>query len=297
MIPAMPLIRVSRPPDLPPRPVDGHKGTFGRVLVVAGNDAMIGAPALVGLSALRMGAGLVQVATPRKALLTVLSVVPELIGLPLEHRKVQTALLDAAGKADAVVVGPGIGQSPEAKRRVAALVALDKPTVLDADALNILAAGRTWPKRFNAKAVLTPHPGEMKRLGRLMGVDTVPTSDTGRAEVAARAAQVFGQVVVLKGHRTVVSDGRRVHVNQTGNSALSKAGTGDVLCGVIAALLAIGMDCFDAACLATHVHGMAGEIASERMGLRGVLAREVADALPAAILKFGYGKGDARRLR
>jgi ADP-dependent NAD(P)H-hydrate dehydratase len=286
MISDMPLTRVSRPPDLPSRPVDGHKGTFGRVLVVAGNDAMIGAPALVGLSALRMGAGLVQVATPRDALLTVLSVVPELIGLPLEHRKVQTALLDAAGKADAVVVGPGIGQSPEAKRRVAALVALNKPTVLDADALNILATGRTWPKRFNAKAILTPHPGEMKRLGRLIGVDTIPTSDTGRAEVAARAALAFKQVVVLKGHRTVVTDGRRVYVNRTGNSALSKAGTGDVLCGVIAALLAIGMDRFDAACLATHLHGMAGEIASERMGLRGVLAREVADALPAAIMKF-----------
>lgn len=282
----MSIARVNAPPRLPARPDDGHKGAFGRVLIVAGNDAMIGAPAFAGLSALRMGAGLVQVATPREALLSVLSIVPELIGLPLDRSGGHGALLAAAEMADAVVVGPGLGQSPEAKRRVMELVGLDKPMVVDADALNILAAGKTWPKRFNAKAVLTPHPGEMGRLGKLLGVDSVPTDDDGRAALATHAASAFGQVVVLKGHRTVVADGRRVYVNKSGNSALSKAGTGDVLCGVVVTLLAGGMDRFDAACLAVHLHGLAGEVASETHGRRGVLAREVADALPVAMLRF-----------
>ncbi len=276
---------VRKPPKIPARPVDGHKGAFGRVLIVAGNDTMIGAPALVGLSALRMGAGLVQIATPRQALLAVLGVVPELIGLALDARGGNKSLLDAAEKADVIVVGPGLGQSPKAAQRVKTLLQIERLMVIDADALNILAEGKRWPSNIKANAVLTPHPGEMQRLGKFLGVDRVPTDDTGRANLATLAASTFGQVVVLKGHRTVVADGRRVYFNRTGNSALSKAGTGDVLCGVIAALLAIGMERFEAACLATHLHGLAGEIAGKRLGLRSVLARDVTDALSTAIMR------------
>jgi len=277
---------VSRPPKLPVRSVDGHKGAFGRVLIVAGSDTMIGAPAFVGLSALRMGAGLVQVATPRAALLAVLGVVPELIGLALEPRGGNKLLMDAVEKADVVVVGPGLGQSTVARQRVRALLNVERSMVIDADALNILASEKAWPANMRANAVLTPHPGEMQRLGKLLGVDRVPADDDGRTRLATHAAGAFGQVVVLKGHRTVVADGRRVYVNNTGNSALSKAGTGDVLCGIIAALLAAGMDRFAAACLATHLHGLAGEIAGKRFGLRGVLARDVIDQLPTAVMRY-----------
>jgi ADP-dependent NAD(P)H-hydrate dehydratase len=271
-------------PPLPPRPHDGHKGTFGRVLIVGGSDTMIGAPVLAGTAALRMGSGLVQLAVPRANVAACLSITPELIALALGKSARPRELAEAAEKADAIVVGPGLGQSAQATARLLQLVKLpDKPTVVDADGLNLLAKMKAWPKFFRAKAVLTPHPGEMSRLGALIGRKSVPTDEAGRIEIATAAATAFGQVVVLKGSRTVVTDGQRVYINTTGNSALSKAGTGDVLSGMIGSLLGQGLTGFDAACLGVHLHGRAGEIAGERLGLRCVLAREVIDALPQAI--------------
>jgi len=278
--------RIHSPPALPPRPVEGHKGTFGRVLIVGGNDGMIGAPVLAGTAALRAGAGLVQIAVPRSILHACLSITPELIGLGLDKAAGKDQLLEAAESADATVIGPGLGRTPEAEGRLTRLVRLEKPMVVDADGLNILSGMKKWPSYFRAGAVLTPHPGEMARLGKLIGRTTVPTDEEGRIDIAAAAAKAFGQVVLLKGHRTVVTDGRRVYVNQTGNSALSKAGTGDVLSGVLGTLLAQRMDRFDAAALAAHLHGRAGELAGERVGLRSVIAREVADSLPAAIAEW-----------
>jgi len=278
--------RIESPPPLPPRPAEGHKGMFGRVLVVGGNDGMIGAPVLAGTSALRMGAGLVQVAVPRAILPYALSITPELIGLGLGKSAGKDELLEAGQKADAIVIGPGLGRTPEAMGRLTRLVRLEKPMVVDADGLNLLSDQKRWPTYFKARAVLTPHPGEMARLGKLLGrspEEKVPADEEGRIALAAQAAVAFGQVVVLKGNRTVVTDGRRVYVNSTGDSSLSKAGTGDVLTGVLGTLLAQEMDRFDAACLAVYLHGRAGEIAGAKLGRRSVLAREVADALPEAI--------------
>jgi ADP-dependent NAD(P)H-hydrate dehydratase len=284
-------------PALPPRPLDGHKGTFGRVLVVGGDDEMIGAPVLAGTAALRAGSGLVQLAIPRSIVAAALSITPELIALGLGRSGGKRKLLEAAEKADVIVVGPGLGQSPQARERLQRLVKLaDKPLVVDADGLNLLARHKAWPAAFKAKAVLTPHPGEMARLGALIGRTTVPPDDEGRRDLAAAAARAFGQVVLLKGSRTVVTDGQRVYVNTTGNSALSKAGTGDVLSGVIGSLMGQGMTGFDAACLGAHLHGRAGEIAGERLGLRSVLAREVIDALPEAIRELSLPSTGARVL-
>jgi NAD(P)H-hydrate epimerase len=274
--------RIVTLPPLPPRPFDGHKGMFGRVLVVGGGEGMIGAPALAGTAALRMGAGLVQIATLKPILAAVLSITPELIGLPLSG-SAMASLIKAAEAADALAIGPGMGQLPDAKARLMRLIQLEKPMVLDADALNILAAEKRWPAKFNASAVLTPHPGEMKRLAKLLKRSEVPTDDDGRIELAIFAATTFRQVLVLKGSRTVVTDGERVYLNRTGDSSLSKAGTGDVLSGMLATLLAQGMDRFDAACAATWLHGKAGEIAGERLGRRCALARDVVDAIPAAL--------------
>ena len=281
---AMP--RITTLPHLPSRPLDGHKGMFGRVLIVGGNDAMIGAPVMAGTAALRMGAGLVQLAVPRTILPAALSITPELIGLPLGKSATKDGLLEAAQQADAIVIGPGLGQSPQVATRLASLVRLEKPMVIDADGLNLLASGKRWPSYFKARAVLTPHPGEMARLGRLIGRTTVPKEEEGRIDIATAAAKGFGQVIVLKGYRTVVTDGDRVYINDTGNSSLSKAGTGDVLSGIIGTLLAQEMNGFDAAVCGVWVHGKAGEIASERVGMRCVLAREVIDALPQAIAAF-----------
>jgi ADP-dependent NAD(P)H-hydrate dehydratase len=274
---------LTQPPRLPERPADGHKGMFGRVLVVGGHDEMIGAPVLAGTAALKMGAGLVQIAVPRSILAACLSITPELIGLGLGKGVSKNRLLAAAEKADALVIGPGLGQSPEAAKRLYRLVRLEKSMVIDADGLNLIASLRKWPDYFRGRAVLTPHPGEMARLAPLFGASKVPTDDQGRIQIATEAAEAFGQVVVLKGHRTVVTDGTRVYLNGTGDSSLSKAGTGDVLSGIIGALLGQKMDRFDAASAAVWLHGTAGEIAGRRLGLRSVLARDVIDSLPQAV--------------
>ena len=278
---------VTTPPPLPPRPREGHKGVFGRVLVVGGNDGMIGAPVLAGTAALRMGCGLVQIAVPRSILPYALSITPELIGLSLGKAAGKDQLLEAAEQADAIVIGPGLGKTPEALGRLTRLVRLRKPMVIDADGLNLLAQQKRWPSYFKAEAVLTPHPGEMSRLNKLLGRDKTPSDEDGRIDNAVAAARAFRQVMVLKGERTVVTDGQRVFVNTTGNSALSKAGSGDVLSGILGCLLAQKLDRFDAASIAVRLHGLAGEVAGERFGLRSVLAREVIDAIPGAIARYG----------
>ena len=263
---------------------------FGRVLVVGGNEGMIGAPTLAGTAALRTGAGLVQLAVPRAILSAALSITPELIGLGLGKAAGKDALLSAAEAADAVVLGPGLGRTPEAEARVHRLIRLDtKPMVVDADALNILASGRRWPSFFRASAVLTPHPGEMARLGKLLGRGEVPADDDGRIDYAVAAAVAFSSIVLLKGHRTVVTDGARVFINTTGNSALSKAGAGDVLSGILGTLLAQQIRSFDAACAAAHLHGRAGEIAGQQKGMASALSRDVIDAIGKAMEEISAG--------
>lgn len=282
---------LTTPPPLPDRPREGHKGLFGRVLVIGGSRDMLGAPVLAGKAALRMGSGLVQIAMPRSVLPAALSACPELIGLGLSKGSDKSKLDAAIEAADAVVVGPGMGQSREANERLARVLRAEKPAVIDADALNLLAAGKRWPGKFACPAVLTPHPGEMRRLGALLDWTDVPTDDEGRIAIATRAANAFGQVIVLKGARTVVASPEgeqpgKVYVNQTGDSSLSKAGTGDVLAGMIASLIGQGMDRFDAACAATHLHGLAGELCGQRTTPRSVLASDAIDALPAALAQI-----------
>jgi hydroxyethylthiazole kinase-like uncharacterized protein yjeF len=263
---------------LPPRPLDGQKGLFGRVLVIGGNAEMIGAPALASTAALRLGSGLVQVAVPRSILLAVLTVIPEAIGLALDDAKPDLEkLLDAAEQADVLVVGPGMGKAAAVGKRVMDVLNTGKPAVVDADALNYLSSLKTWS--FKSPAVLTPHPGEMHRLTK----KDVPTDDRGRIKMATEFARKTNKILVLKGHRTVVTDGNRTYVNTTGDSSLSKAGAGDVLSGMIASLIGQKIDIFDAACLGVHLHGLAGAIAGQILGRRCVLARDVIDSISDAI--------------
>ncbi len=275
--------RVTRLAPLIERPRSGHKGLFGRILVVGGNPDMLGAPVLAGTAAYRCGAGWVQIAVDRAILAAALSITPELVGLGLDEQD-DARLLEAADRADVIVLGPGLGQGEAAVRRTMRLITLSKPMVIDADALNILAARGAWPGEAKASAILTPHPGEMKRLLPLLGrTGPVPADDAGRIELARASAAALGQVVLLKGDRTVIADDRRFCVNRTGDSSLSKAGSGDVLCGVIGALLASGLGRFEAACAAAWIHGRAGELAGARLGRRSVLARDVIDQLGVAL--------------
>lgn len=279
------LQRIVQLRPLPPRPAESHKGTFGRVLVIGGSAEMIGAPAFAGLAAYRAGAGYVQLATPRASLLHSLAIVPEAIGLALPSRK----LVEAIEKADAVAIGPGLGMLPSAKSLIDTVLKSDKRVVLDADALNVLAAGKAWPKRVKARCVLTPHPGEMKRLGKCFGKrEQSATDEADRIDTARRAAEAFGQVIVLKGARTVITDGRRLYINRTGTLVLARAGSGDVLTGITAAFLAAGdpFDSFDAACSAAWLHGVAGRLAGDRHGERSTLAHEVTESIAAALLEY-----------
>jgi ADP-dependent NAD(P)H-hydrate dehydratase len=294
---------INHPAPLPARPPDGNKGTFGRLLIVGGNEEMIGAPVLAGMAALRMGAGLVQIALPQSVLPAALSICPELIGMGL-HGPADTArLIDAAGKADALVIGPGLGTSDAARDRLLALLGLEKPMVVDADGLNLLAAMKRWPaEEFKAHAVLTPHPGEMRRLAALLPSDKtgawqshdtpIPSDDPARVAIATLAAATFDQVIILKGHRTLITDAQRLYINTTGDSTLAKAGSGDILSGVLGCLLGQRMDRFDAATLAVWLHGKAGELAGSRHGQRSALGRDVVDCLAQAIAELESKRAD-----
>ncbi|HSV98784.1 MAG TPA: NAD(P)H-hydrate dehydratase [Sedimentisphaerales bacterium] len=274
-------------PRLPPRPAEGHKGTFGRVLVIAGSVGMTGAAALAGRAALRAGSGLVRVATSRSALPIVAALEPCYTMIPLaedsEGRisvKAINTLLDVVLDNDVVAIGPGIGQSAGLRSVVEMLVQQEGLRLLiDGDGLNNLSRLRDWPKKCRAQVVLTPHPGEMKRLWSGLFREEMPKD---RQETAVRTAQGTGAVVALKGAGTVVTDGRRIYVNTTGNPGMATAGSGDVLTGVAAALWGQGLSRLDATILGVYIHGLAGDIASNRLGQVSLMAADILDALPEA---------------
>lgn len=252
---------------------------------------MIGAPAYCALAAYHAGAGYVQVGTPAVTLLATLALVPQAIGLAL----LSDEQADAIAKADVIAIGPGLGKLPAAKNVLTTVLAAGKGTVLDADALNLLSAEKSWPTEVKAHCVLTPHPGEMKRLGTLFGKGIQDHDDeTDRIDTASRAAQTFKQVVVLKGHRTVVTDGTRLYINRTGSAALAKAGSGDILSGITAAIMAKkNVAPFAAACTAVWIHGKAGEIAGGKVGERSTMATDIIAAIGDAMVQYEreFGSG------
>ena len=280
-------------PSLPPRPVDGHKGTFGRVLVIAGCRGMTGAAVLCGSAALRGGAGLVQVAVPNEVLPIVAAGNPCYLTTPfsqdLRGRFAAAAVDDlvdvAAAWADVVAVGPGIGLSEAMPFLIAALFErANKPLVVDADGLNALARlpAESWRNRPHP-AVLTPHPGEFARLCD----QTADAVRDRREELAVRYAADQQVILVLKGHRTIVTDGQRVYRNETGNPGMATGGTGDVLTGLIAALIGQKLDPFAAAVLGVWVHGRSGDLAAAEVGQTALIATDLLAHLPAALREVG----------
>lgn len=256
---------------LPPRPRDGHKGTFGTVLVVAGSPDMLGAAILCATAALRGGAGLVQVCVPPALQPHVAAAQPCATTLPRTVAALQAAL----ARADAVVVGPGLGPGPATRALVRTVLRHARaPVVLDADALNALAPLRR-PLATRAPVVLTPHPGEA---GRLLGSDAAAVQEDRAGALAALVAS-SGGVVVLKGHRTLVGDGDRTFENRTGNPGMATGGSGDVLAGLLGALLAQGLPVYDAACFGVHVHGRAGDKVARRLGETGLIASDLPPAI------------------
>lgn len=277
-------------PQLPPRPVDSHKGDFGKVLIVAGSIGMTGAAALAGRSALRAGAGLVRVATAKSALPIVAAIDPCYTTIPLAEDsagRISTeaigTILDAVADNDIIVFGPGIGQSHALRSITERLITQkDIRLVIDADGLNNLSRLKGWHKALRANLVVTPHPGEMKRLWASVTRDEMPMD---RQALACGFAKQVPCTLVLKGAGTIVTDGRRLYVNATGNPGMATAGSGDVLTGVISALMGQGLTDFDAAVLGTYLQGLAGDITAKHMGQVSLIATDIIDGLPAAITK------------
>lgn len=277
---------VNEVPRMPRRRFDSHKGTFGRVLIAAGSRGMSGAAVLCGSAALRAGAGLVRVATPACVQPVVAAGNPCYTTLALHQHSDGTLSEGAAADfqlwadaADAIAIGPGLGSGSDVKPFVRrALRDVSKPAVVDADGLNVLAPFTDEYKARTAPLVLTPHPGEFSRLtGR--SADDVRVH---REELAVEFAAKFGVLLLLKGANTLVTDGARLYRNSTGNPGMATGGSGDVLTGVIAALLAQGFAAFEATVLGAWVHGRAGDSAAAALGMTGLTAADLIDHLPSA---------------
>ena len=280
----------------PPREPGAHKGTLGHVLVAAGSVGKTGAAILASTAALVSGAGLVTAATPAPAQPVVAHGRPELMTEPLPvtaagalDPQASERMAALARTRDALVIGPGLGQDAAAREFVRdTLRKCPGPVVVDADGLNALAASDRSPRaidvlRREAAAVVTPHPGEM---ARLVGASTREVQRR-RLETARAFAVESGAVVVLKGHRTVIArpDGAAC-VNPTGNPGMATGGTGDVLSGVIGALLARGLDGWTAAVAAVYLHGAAGDEAAERRGEESLVAGDLLESIPAVLRRL-----------
>jgi NAD(P)H-hydrate epimerase len=284
--------QISEIPKLAVRKADAHKGSFGKVCIVGGSVGFSGAAAIAGRSALRSGAGLVRVATPKSVLPVVAAIEPCYTTIPLPEDAAGrmssgavNVVLDQIGQNDVMAFGPGAGVGAGVKDVVNALIEQGGlRLVVDADGLNCLARAGDWAQRRKASMILTPHPGEMKRLWAGLFREPLPAS---RIEQAGALAERTGCVVVLKGAGTVVTDAKRVYVNTTGNPGMATAGSGDVLTGVIAAMIAQGLSDLDAAVLGVYVHGLAGDIAAKKIGQVSLMATDITDNLGEAFISIG----------
>jgi ADP-dependent NAD(P)H-hydrate dehydratase len=280
-------------PRLPSRHPDAHKGDFGLALIVGGSRGMAGAVTLAGLAALRGGAGLVRLAVPETVLDTVAGFEPSYMTVPLPADQAGRIaagafdrIVELTETATAIACGPGLGRSLELDQIVVRLYReIAKPMVFDADALNALAAESEVLAHPGGPRILTPHPGEFARLiGRKL-------EDDLRNDATVQLAARCGIVIVLKGHRTLVTDGGRRALNATGNPGMATGGSGDVLTGLTTALLCQKMSPFDAARLAVHLHGLAGDLAAEELGQFSMIASDLIQYLPEAFQEHA-GLGD-----
>jgi hydroxyethylthiazole kinase-like uncharacterized protein yjeF len=275
-------------PLIDQRPRESNKGNYGHVLVVGGSVGKAGAAAMAGMSALRAGAGLATVATPKSVLATVAGFHPELMTEPLPETESGTIAENAGDRLDELVkgksvlaIGPGISRLPQTSALVRALVARSQlPTVLDADGLNAFEGHGDELSGKGRLLVITPHPGEMARLAGCSVAD-VQKDRLGMARTFAHQHEL---VVVLKGHRTlVVTPGGEAWANTTGNPGMSTGGTGDILTGIVAALIAQNPnDAMLAVLAAVHLHGLAGDVMLESVGEHSMVATDLLRGLPEA---------------
>lgn len=320
------------PPQLPPRDPRGHKGTFGTVAVFGGcarrpgnedegpGRTMLGAPAFTALAALRAGCGLARIAMPDPLLASALTIAPGATGIPLalDHEGdilphlAAIAIDEIIATSSAIIIGPGLGVSPGARASVLRFTTQDTiPIVLDADALNNLADVPELHLDFRAPAIITPHVGEFRRLAARAGITADPSGDTSRRAAAEELAQKLGCIVVLKSSTTIVSNGLQTWEHDRPNPALATAGSGDVLAGIMGALIAQhfkppihatgrptiseqqqgGISLYEAARAAVLAHADAGmRWTATRSATGGLIIQELIHEIPAAVEALRTGK-------
>ncbi len=275
---------------MPQRPEDANKGTMGTMLNISGSYAMAGACILSSLSALKSGVGLLKVALPQSIYPIVAASVYEAVFVPVCDKESLTVntdsldyLLDISKTADSVLLGCGLKCCDDTIEFVKEfLTACTTDILVDADGINALSENIDILKSVKANVILTPHPKEFSRLTKL-SVDEVLKD---RESVAKAFAKEYGVTLVLKGRNTIVTDGEQIFVNTTGNSGMAKGGSGDVLSGIIASLLAQKVSAFDACCLGVYVHGLAGDMASKELSKTSMLPRDIISYLPQAFKKL-----------
>ena len=264
---------------LPDRDENAHKGDFGKILLLCGSRGYTGAAALAAVGALRSGAGLVYLGVPESIYAIEAVKLTEAIVLPLpdEDGKLGAAalpeILALLPKMDAVLIGCGLGQSEGTRavvRRV--LECFEGPVVVDADGINVLAGHMDILRERHAPTILTPHAGEFARIG---GDNT-----SERVQETVNFARKYGCILLLKGHNTVISDGKEIYVNQTGNPGMAVGGSGDVLSGIIVSLLGQGIEPLTAAACGAWLHGAAGDICAQEIGQYGMLPTDMVEVLP-----------------
>lgn len=264
---------------LPDRDPWGHKGTFGKILLLCGSRGYTGAAYLAAMGALRSGAGLTFLGVPESiyAIEAVKLNEPVVFPLPDEDGRLRAEavpeILERLPNMDAVLIGPGLGQSDGTFAVVKAVLENAKcPVVVDADGINVLSEHKDLLRGRNDPAILTPHDGEFARLGGVIGDD--------RMESAKALARDLGCIVLLKGHETVITDGETGYINRTGNPGMAVGGSGDVLAGILVSLLGQGIQPLEAAACAAWLHGAAGDLCAAEIGQYGMLPTDMLSALP-----------------
>ena len=278
-----------------------HKGDYGHLFIIGGSPGLTGAVCLAGMSALRAGCGLVTIGIP-KGLNHIIEIkLTEVMSLPLpeteDHYFSETAYEKSIEfiekKANCVLIGPGISLHPETKKFVKRLIPeIKKPLIIDADALKIISENLEILNFLkNRKPILTPHPGEMSYLTGLK----IEQIQKNRKEVAENFAKKYNLILVLKGYRTVVTDGKNTYINLTGNPGMATAGSGDVLAGIIGGLLSQGEENFVAAKYGVLIHGLAGDMAKKEKGEISLIASDIIEKIPSVFKKIKGGKYDLFR--
>ncbi len=292
------LANLDELPPLPTRENVCHKGDVGRVLVIAGSAGMTGAGALAATACLRAGAGVVTWAIPKSLNPIGEALSMEVITLPIPDTPsgapsmdAREILVEAARETNCVILGPGLPVAGDTGELMRLLIPeIFPPLVVDGGAFSAIGSDVMIIRKRQGATILTPHPGEM---GRITG-KTAADVQAKRPEFAAKYAKLSGGIVALKGSRTIVSDGKQEpYMNETGNAGMATAGAGDVLCGIIAALVAQGVEPYPATKLGVFLHGMAGDLAMAEAGMHGVIASDIIRHLPAAFKHYAAMKGGA----